>query len=196
MQPITLVFEDDLHKAVLQRVLNVDDSRTHWVPKYGKSEIDKRDSAYVQAALHQTVVILRDLDKDAVCAPEFLALRNIPCDQAGLFYRLAVRTVESWVMADKEGFKAYFQCKSGLIDQSNLDGLDRPKDFALEQIFKGSMPASKKKGIVSFKSGAYRQQYDYNPQMTRFVQTSWSPDRAVENSDSFRRFLDAMQCIR
>lgn len=67
----------------------------------GKAGVDDRIRAYNQAARHGLWLVVRDLDRDAPCAGELVArLIGSPADL--MCFRIAVRQVESWLLADGE----------------------------------------------------------------------------------------------
>ncbi len=65
----------------------------------GKHRLDEKFKAYNAAAAHEPFLILRDLDQDAECAPSLLAARNQET-AAFMCFRVAVRSLEAWLMAD------------------------------------------------------------------------------------------------
>jgi hypothetical protein len=72
----------------------------------GKSQIDERLVGYNNAAKGSPWLVLRDLDHDADCAPTFLAARPLKSSQ-WMTFRLAVREVEAWLLADARGGAAF-----------------------------------------------------------------------------------------
>lgn len=67
----------------------------------GKADLLRRLLNYNQAARFTPWFVVVDLDTDSQCPPQ--ALRTwIPDPSTGMRCRIAVRAIESWLMADKE----------------------------------------------------------------------------------------------
>ena len=76
-------------------------SAGHIYGKKGKSYLHASISGYNNAAKFRPWIVLVDLDHDADCAPE-LCRNWIGVKAAHLCFRVAIRAVESWLLADRE----------------------------------------------------------------------------------------------
>lgn len=146
---------------------------------------------YNQAARHQTVLGLADLE-------------NKPCAQAALealgesraprfCLRLAVRMVESWLMADKEALSAYLSVpERSLPDRP--DEVDHPKRH-LVALASRSRKRAIRDGVGTPAAGAIVGPL-YVPAMREFVRNAWRPARARQSSPSleraYTRYADAI----
>ena len=72
----------------------------------GKVALDRNLAGYNNAAKYAPWVVLRDLDSDAECAPS-LREHLIPTPAKYMCFRVAVRSVESWLMADRERLASF-----------------------------------------------------------------------------------------
>ena len=72
-----------------------------------KSKIDAKLQEFNRSSRHLNWFILRDLDHDAKCAPQ---LMESPIQNRSLrmSIRIPVRTIESWLLADVDGFAEEF----------------------------------------------------------------------------------------
>src|SRR5579871_4638914 len=95
--------------------------------KRGKSHLDAQLPELNRTARTVRCLVIRDLDRDATC-PSQLVARLLPSLSKNLIFRVAVREIEAWLMADRERFAAFFG-----IPQSRLsmdpDTLDNPKQL-------------------------------------------------------------------
>jgi hypothetical protein len=99
---ISAAVEGSVDEAVIRRLIGyVGLTPGPIYGKKGKDDLRKKIRAYNLAAQHAPWVILVDLDNDADCAP---ALRQawLSNPAPNLCFRVAVRQVEAWLMADRE----------------------------------------------------------------------------------------------
>src|SRR6266852_4425099 len=91
----------------------------------GKSWLDQRLNAYNRAAQHRQWFALRDLNGDAACAPSLMAeiLRE---RSRGMCLRIAVRAIESWLLADRQRMAHFLRVPIARIS-GDPDGVDNPK---------------------------------------------------------------------
>lgn len=69
--------------------------------KNGKNKLDQGIEGYNKAAQYNPWSVLRDLDHDALC-PVCLRKELLPELAPQMCFRIAVRAVESWLMADRK----------------------------------------------------------------------------------------------
>lgn len=141
------------------------------------------------------VVMLTDLDA-AECAPELIRRwfsigRAKPEVPDGFLFRIAVREVESWLIADRDVLASFFG-----IPKSNFsavpDSLNDPKGYLLDII----RTKGKRKMHREMLPGRNSQiGPEYNNVLNRFVLKHWNPERAAGNSRSLRRALEALKKI-
>lgn len=164
--------------------------------KHGFSNIKKMIPAVnnmVKAGI--AVIILTDLDA-VKCAPEmirrwFPRQGSKPEASNGFLFRIAVREVESWLIADQHALASFLS-----ISKTNFstdpDSLKDPKAYLLGLI--------KKKGKYKIHRSMLpgrnsRIGPEYNNVLCEFILKHWNPERAVKNSLSLRRALDALKKI-
>jgi hypothetical protein len=106
MISVNVACEGPTDEAALKRVLA--DHSIHVDASYvmgGKANIDSRLPGMKNAAKASRWLVLRDLNGDAACAPELVSRL---ADKAPAMFRLqvAVRKLESWLLADGDGIAA------------------------------------------------------------------------------------------
>lgn len=74
--------------------------------KRGKPHLRQRIQGYNNAARHSPWIVLIDLDRDAECAPP-LCEQWVPDPARHLCFRVAVREIEAWLMADVETLASF-----------------------------------------------------------------------------------------
>jgi hypothetical protein len=99
---ITIAVEGDTDVPVIQRVLRLVGLQVHVIHGLkGKNWLDQQLTGYNNAARYARWLVLRDLDRDATCAPELVA-RLLPKPGPMMCFRIAVRAVEAWLLSDRE----------------------------------------------------------------------------------------------
>lgn len=87
----------------------------------GKSRLDPRIPALHRSGAHLNWLVLRDLDHDASCPPELIRRLGGGKRSPRVSLRVPVRAVESWMLADTDGFAREFS-----VDRKRLP--ERPDD--------------------------------------------------------------------
>src|SRR4051812_19859719 len=101
-QVISAVVEGDVDAAVIRRLATeakIEIGSIH--VKGGKQNVRSRMTGYNNAARYTPFVVLVDLDREYECAPQ-LVKEWVPEPESLLRFRVAVRAVESWLLADGE----------------------------------------------------------------------------------------------
>lgn len=160
--------------------------------KHGNSNLKKMIPAVSNMAKAGiTVFILTDLDS-AVCAPELIKnwvpmqreQREMP---AGFLFRIAVREVESWLIADRDILAATLGIPNANFS-ADPDSLDDPKAHLLGVI---RTKGTRKIHREMLPGPNSRIGPEYNNVLCRFVNDHWDPERAAVHSASLRRALEA-----
>lgn len=106
---IVVVCEGDTDLPVLRAL--VEDAGmviTAELDMAGKHSLDSMLSGFNDAAKGSPWLVIRDLDYDAACAPSYLAeIAFRP--SLWMCFRLAVREIEAWLIADRRAFAEYLK---------------------------------------------------------------------------------------
>ena len=186
MMAVALATEDALSEAIGLRLLSElprTTSVNHLLRKDGSGYLRSRMDSWRKMAQRQVVLILTDLDQ--IACP--LALRedwfgNTPL-HANLMLRIAVREVESWVLADHEAMRELIGIKGKL--PAKPDELPDPKRHLLD--LAKYAPRAIRQDLVKEYSTFTLQGIGYNARLTHLVKTVWSPERAALRSPSLQR---------
>jgi hypothetical protein len=139
------------------------------------------------------VFILTDLDA-VECAPKlirdwFTGQGETPTVPARLLFRIAVREVESWLIADRSALAHFLNIPVANFS-ADPDLLPDPKAHLIEII----RAKGKKKIHREMLPGRNaRIGSEYNNVLCEFVSKHWNPVRAAKNSLSLSRALDALR---
>jgi len=186
MIPIALATEDELSEAIALRLISevqLPHEITHKLGRRGFGYLRSKMDSWRQMAEHQVMMVLTDLDR-ANCLVEFrdqwLADRLMP---AGLVFRIAVREVESWVLADHQAMRELFGKKCVLPGAPDV--LPDPKQTLLG--LGKNAPKKVRDDLIKTVDGQLRQGVGYNARLTHWINSEWSPERAAERSPSLAR---------
>lgn len=186
MTPIAIATEDALSEAIALRLVaevSVPHRVTHTLRKGGFGYLRSKMDSWCQMANHQVMLVLTDLDRVG-CVLElrrdWLAERPLP---ARLLLRVAVREVESWVLADHVAVRVLLGAKGTLPPAPDI--LPDPKQALLRLAKNAAKPV--RQDLLRVVDGNLAQGLGYNARLTDWVATHWSPERAAERSPSLAR---------
>ena len=181
--------EGKLDDAVVRRL--VADAGAEIVNVYradGRAKLisPRRIRGYAAAARYDRWLVLCDLDQDE-CAPKLVA--NAVQNPPALFcFRVAVRSVESWLLADP-GLAAHMEIRPVWLPREP-DSEPHPKQTMI-RLAQRSRNRDIRLGV-----GGDRGTSDapslYNSFLSDFVESDWDPEQAAGRSDSLRRAMDAV----
>jgi hypothetical protein len=190
--PVNLACEDELSEAVLRRLL-LEVERGYAVGftyrRGGFGYLRRTVAGWNSAAQSVPLVLLTDLDQNP-CASALIKDWLPGPRHPNLLFRVAVREVESWVLADAEGLARCLGVPSRLIPR-NPDNLLDPK-VELIAVAARSRSSEVRTGIVPKPGSTARQGPDYNRLLVRFVQSTWNIDAACLASPSLARSVKSL----
>ena len=157
----------------------------------GKSKLDPNISRYVESANSLPWLIIRDLDHDATCAPELrtrLSQRYLPL----LCLRIAVREIESWLLADRHSISTFLRVRVGAITTSPED-LPDPKGNVVNLARRSSSRAIRAAMVPEEGVGA-SEGPEYAAFMTEFARKHWDVPSALSH-DTTSSLNRAVRCL-
>jgi hypothetical protein len=159
----------------------------------GSSVIDLGLARWSMASNKQPMLILRDWDQadGAGCAPELVARLLGKACPTNVALRIVVRSVESWLMADYDAAKSFFQTAHIHRDP---DSLDSPK-LALVAACRRSTTRRIRDGMTPGSSTGGAVGPDYSILLRDFAQNHWDPTRAAGNSPSLARAITRLRTL-
>lgn len=164
--------------------------------KNGKEWIRNHINAYNQAAKFSPWFILVDLDHSFGCAPDLIN-GWIVARQQLLIFRVAVREIEAWLLADIERMAHFLGVPKSKLP-ATPDMIVDPKQelIALARL---SQKRTIREDLVPRPNSGRRVGPAYTSRLSEFVadeKNGWRPEKAAERSDSLARCLHALKYIK
>jgi hypothetical protein len=183
---INLVFEDAISEFIMMKLLDSFKDKFRYGISYsanGFGYIKSNINGFNQASIAVPFFVLTDLDNHS-CPPELINDWLNSAINSNLIFRIAVREVESWLLADIEGFSSF----TGVAQVNfpiNPELEDDPKQVLINLV-RRSRNRSIREDIVPINNNA-RIGPNYNERLMEFVSDFWSLERAISRSESLSR---------
>ena len=186
---ITIATEDELSEAVGSRLI------AEILPQFeiaqklrrgGNGYLKTKCLNFNNMALRHPVFLITDLDRYP-CAGGLIRswFGNFPLN-ANFIFRVAVREIESWLLADHQGMELLLERGANNITLTP-DQLQSPKEYLLECAKRA--PREVRNDLIRSKGALATQGLGYNSRLCEFVRNVWEPDRACDRSDSLARAI-------
>ncbi len=156
--------------------------------KNGKTSLLSHLRGYANAAQFSPWVVLVDLDTEADCAPAFLRSLGFPLSNSPLCFRVAVREVESWFLADQERMASWLGVRLDQVPR-NPDDLPDPKS-TLVRLASLSPHRHIREDMVPRPDSGRSVGPGYTSRVIEFIRShsrGWRPEVAKNNSESLNR---------
>jgi hypothetical protein len=151
----------------------------------GKDALDQRIPGLVLAAqLGRRLLVLRDLDAEPCAA--LLVQRLLPARTPTFCLRIAIRTAEAWLMADRDGIAAALGIAASRLPL-DPDAEPDPKGV-LRRIAAGA----RNRAARSAFTGTAQQAQGW---IAEFMQDRWCPSRGRTRSSSLDRALSRLETL-
>jgi hypothetical protein len=184
---ITIAVEGLADEPVVRKVLAAAGHHVAYAyVLHGKHALDRSLPGYNNAARHAPWVVLRDLDHDADCAPTLLT-RLLPEPADLMHFRIAVRALEAWLLADAHGLSRFLGVASRFLP-ADPDAVGNPKR-ELVNLARHSRSPAIREDMVPAEGTTGKVGPAYRSRLTEFTMGAWQPRAAAERSASLRRCL-------
>jgi hypothetical protein len=186
-EPITLAFEGLTDGFVLKRIFDEIGltAGTEYIT-YGKHSIDQKIARYNKAAKFSPWLVLRDLDEDAPCASSLIS-QLLPNPASKMRFQVAVRSLEAWLLADREAFSDFVSVPESRIPR-DPDILQKPK-LEFINLARQSRSAIIREAFVPAVGSTAKVGPGYTVKIAEFVAESWRPIVAAQRSPSLARLM-------
>jgi len=189
--PIVVACEGVVDEAILRRLLEeVGAEASRVYGRNGKEQLRRQIRGYNEAARRFPWVVLVDLNDEADCPPP-LVEAWVPEPAPHLCFRVAVREVEAWLMADPERFARFLSVARSRLP-AEPEGIEDPKETVVS-LARRSRRRAIREDIVPRPGSGRTVGPAYSSQLIEFVadrDDGWRPGVAAENAESLDR------CIR
>lgn len=194
MITVSLVTEDELSEAIGLRLLT-DFLRfpasIRTLRRGGFGYIRSKMNNWCQLSHLHPVLIITDLDRASCPASLKTEWVGTSTHSKNLVFRVAVREIESWLLADHETMQLLIGKKGQL--PSNPDELNDPKQYLLELSKKA--PREVRYDLIKQEGSICSQGMGYNRRLTTTVNQNWCPIRAAKLSPSLQKAIFRIQTL-
>lgn len=201
--PLNIVVEDDLSEVVIRRLLKdsknkyelrasypIRNSRNLDASLSGYGYIKKNLPIFNRAAETIPFLALVDLD-DRECAPSVIADWLAEPKHNNLLLRVAVKEIESWLLADEKELRAYLHLPNSVLFPSCADSVNDPK-IEIVELARKSKLADVKDSMVPRPGTTSEIGPNFNRFLETFAREFWDPIQAGKISDSLARTQRAL----
>lgn len=186
--------EGIVDEAVFRRIVHVARAEPGAVyGKNGKQHLLQRLPGYNNAARFSPWLVLLDLDHDADCPPPFRAAA-LPAPSGLMCFRVAVREVEAWLLADHERMADFLDVSPNWIPRQPERAAD-PKRVVID-LARRSRSRDISRDLVPRQGSGRTEGPAYASRLVEFVSDhrhGWRPTVAARSAESLRRCL---RCVR
>jgi hypothetical protein len=193
--PVSLVVEGLLDEQVLRQLIAQTAQRFEPSVCYGKSGRDFVECnipRFNQAARFQPFIVLADLERDE-CPPILIQQWLPDGTHPNLVLRIAVRMVESWLLADRQALARFLGVSPTLAAWPRQPDQETDSKLALINVARRSRYRYILEDIVPAPGGTSRVGKNYAGRLTQFVLAEWKVERACQASPSLDRAVRALQ---
>ena len=159
----------------------------------GKPHIRQRLDGYNNAARISPWIVLVDLDTEADCAPA-LCRQWLPEPSPHMRLRVAVRTVEAWLLADRERFAKFLGVRQESLPK-DPEAILHPKQEVVA-LARQSRRRAIREDMVPRPGSGRAVGPAYASRLIEFVSDptrGWRPDVAAQHSDSLCRCVKSLR---
>jgi hypothetical protein len=190
--PVNLGTEDELSERVLLQITRRV-RRGYYVGtayrRGGFGYLRRTVAGWNRAAQGRPFIVLADLDNHT--CPRALIDEWLPQPQhPNLLFRVAVREVEAWLLADSKNLSLFLGVREDAIPV-DPESLQDPKR-ALIELARSSRSSSVRDRIVPKRGSTAKQGPDYNGCLGGFVTTHWDFRVATKRSPSLARAVKTL----
>lgn len=189
---VALVVEDMLSLVVMAKLLT-HTGRGYAIKRQlverGFGNIRRSVVKYRNASHALPHVVLTDLDQ-AACPPFLRAQWGVATLPNSMLFRVAVREVEAWLLADRAGFSDFAGIAPNKVSQQPESLVD-PKQTLLNLVRR-----SRNRRLAVELAPAHGSSMSigplYNERMSTFVTERWDVGAAMESAPSLKRTVDRL----
>jgi hypothetical protein len=158
--------------------------------KRGKSQLDAALPELNRSARSIRCLIVRDLDNDATCPAE-LRDKLLPKPATNMLFRIAVKEIESWLIADHERFASFMGVPINRIPR-NADELADPKAIVTGLAVRSRISRIRD-GVPPRPGSGVSVGPGYAGIIGEYASSIWRPEVAANSSSSLQRCINRLR---
>jgi len=191
---ITAAVEGIVDEAVVRRLIR----HVGAIPgdvhgKNGKESIRRKINGYNNAARRSPWIVVVDLDRDPDCAPP-LRTEWLPNPSPFLCFRIAVREMEAWLLADRQSIASFLGVAVKRIPV-DPESLNDPKGTMVD-LARQSRRRDIREDMVPRPGSGRSIGPAFSSRLIEFGETRWRPHVAARHSDSLKRAMACLQRLK
>lgn len=194
--PLNVVVEDALSESVVMRLISWTRRPFHVGAVFmrgGNTYIRNKIRGFNSASRSTPFLVLTDLDQ-AQCPPSLIADWLGERKGHNLLFRVAVREVEAWLMADRRGLAHFLRLRIEKVPE-NIELINDPKETLL-RIANESNNRQLRRDLVRVVDRTLKQGPDYNGRLGEFIASNWNPTKARAIAPSLDRTMRILRSFR
>ncbi len=187
MSGVILAVEDVLSDVVCRKLLKrIQIQVQQTVGQQGNGYLREKAIQFNRVSLRVPVVMLTDLDRSHRCPSDLVQqwLGNVE-KAPNFFLRVAVREVESWIIAHRRAFADFIGVSEAKIPRDPDSILD-PKEYVVS-LGRKSRKGEIRRALVPAAHSTASVGPGYNAELSLFVREYWEPEEARRSSWSLNR---------
>ncbi|EKD55681.1 MAG: hypothetical protein ACD_59C00075G0002 [uncultured bacterium] len=185
---INIAVEDELSEAVIRKLLPGNKFQiSQCFRRGGFGYLKNNLKSFNAASKFIPYLVLTDLDASPCPLKLISEWLNFPKNY-NLIFRIAVKEVESWLIADKNNFSKFMSVSKDLIriENNDVDKMPNPKEFIIN-LAKRSKNREIKSALIPLSNAKIGP--DYNAVLSKFVCESWDFNEAAKHSKSLLKTI-------
>ncbi|MCX8507038.1 MAG: DUF4276 family protein [Alphaproteobacteria bacterium] len=196
MSRINIFTEDAISQAVAIRLvseLGHIEGNVKSINRKGYGNLKSNIDQYIKLSYSSAVFLLTDLDRNICATSLFENWKFQPSDHKNFFFRIAVKEIEAWLLADSHSFSKFTGVKENAIPHF-VETIIDPKENLINLIKKQGKKEIKD-GILPI-SPRVKVGFLYNQILVQYVNEYWNPEAAATRSPSLKRARERLRALK
>lgn len=192
MQPLLVAAEDELSCTVLRKLVSTSQPTflvSREIITRGNDQLKKSIEKFKSASHVLPHIVLTDLDQYP-CPPALIQDWDAGGLSSRLMFRIAVREVEAWLLADRQGIADFLRVALNKIPHTPESEMN-PKRTLLNLARKSRSRRLAQELVPEIGSAATIGPL-YNARLSEFVSESWNIEQACELAPSLARTVSRL----
>jgi hypothetical protein len=153
--------------------------------KKGFPYIQNKVRSFNQTSIKTNYLVLVDFMDTGLACPAEVVAQWLPHRRPSLLFRVVVRELESWLLADRENLASFLRVSAAKIP-SDPEQLPDPK-LTLVNIARFSRSKGIREALVPEAGSTARIGKLYTSEMSRFIEADWDITNARKSSESLNK---------
>lgn len=194
MAVIHMIVEGLLDEAVANRIIvATNHTPGHCYPKKGFTYIKDKIRDFNKSAITINYLALVDFMDTGLPCPGAVITTWLPYRQPKMLFRVVVREIESWLLADRENIARFLQIATTKVPD-RPEEIENPKQFLIN-LARTSRSKRVRAALVPDERSTATEGRLYTSELSQFVNQHWDPANACRNAPSLERCYKRLQAL-